>query len=100
MAGLPFTFSGKHFQVSEATLRPGPVQQPRVPVLLAGGGERVTLRQVATTPTSPISDRTTGSEAPPLPPYLCKYAVLRQHCAALGRDYDLTCAVTARLPCW
>ena len=43
----PITFVGKHVEVAEAKVRPGPVQQPHVPVLIAGGGERVTLRQVA-----------------------------------------------------
>lgn len=87
--GVPFTFSGKHFQVSEATLRPGPVQQPRVPVLLAGGGERVTLRQVAHYadvanfgPDKRVGSAFTAADI------VRKYAVLRQHCAALGRDYD------------
>ena len=46
-SGKPFTFSGSHFSVQGATLPAGPVQQPYVPVLIAGGGERVTLRQVA-----------------------------------------------------
>ena len=45
--GEPFTFNGKHRQVKDAVLRLLPVQQPYVPILIAGGGERITLRQVA-----------------------------------------------------
>jgi alkanesulfonate monooxygenase SsuD/methylene tetrahydromethanopterin reductase-like flavin-dependent oxidoreductase (luciferase family) len=43
----PFTLQGKYFQVQETKVWPTPVQQPHVPILIAGGGERVTLRQVA-----------------------------------------------------
>ena len=43
----PFSFAGEQFGVSGATVRPGPVQRPRVPLLIAGGGARGTLRQVA-----------------------------------------------------
>lgn len=87
--GIPFTFSGKHFQVSDATLRAGPVQQPHVPVLLAGGGERVTLRQVAQfadVANFGANKRAGGAFTPA--DIVRKYTVLRQHCAALGRDYD------------
>ncbi len=38
---------GEHVRLAEANVVPGPVQKPYVPVLIAGGGERVTLRQVA-----------------------------------------------------
>ena len=37
----------KHFAVSAPPLPPGPAQHPRIPLLIAGGGEKVTLRQVA-----------------------------------------------------
>lgn len=43
----PFTYQGKYVQVEQCALPFGPVQQPHVPILIAGGGERVTLRQVA-----------------------------------------------------
>src|SRR5688500_15537480 len=36
----------KHFAVGAPPLLPGPTQ-PRIPLLIAGGGEKVTLRQVA-----------------------------------------------------
>lgn len=46
-SGEPFRFEGEQWSVdSPGTFLP-PVQQPRVPILLAGGGEKVTLRQVA-----------------------------------------------------
>ena len=43
----PFTLAGRQFRVTGATVRPGPVQAPRVPLLLGGGGERGMLRLVA-----------------------------------------------------
>lgn len=46
-SGQPFRFEGEQWSVdSPGTFLP-PVQQPRIPILLAGGGEKVTLRQVA-----------------------------------------------------
>jgi alkanesulfonate monooxygenase SsuD/methylene tetrahydromethanopterin reductase-like flavin-dependent oxidoreductase (luciferase family) len=37
----------KHFAVEAPPRAGGPIQRPRIPLLIAGGGERVTLRQVA-----------------------------------------------------
>ncbi|MGH2369140.1 MAG: LLM class flavin-dependent oxidoreductase, partial [Chloroflexota bacterium] len=93
VAGLwgsePFTFEGAHFRVREASLRAGPVQQPRVPLLIGGGGERVTLRQVAQYadmsnfgPTAQTGGTATAEGMP------AKYAALRRHCDALGRPYE------------
>ncbi len=46
-SGEPIRFEGEQWSVdSPGTFLP-PVQHPRVPILLAGGGEKVTLRQVA-----------------------------------------------------
>ena len=46
-SGQPFEFNGKHFSAGTPGNFLGPVQTPHVPILLGGGGERVTLRQVA-----------------------------------------------------
>jgi len=37
----PFSFSGSHYRVTEHVLRPRPVQRPRPPLILGGGGRRV-----------------------------------------------------------
>jgi alkanesulfonate monooxygenase SsuD/methylene tetrahydromethanopterin reductase-like flavin-dependent oxidoreductase (luciferase family) len=85
----PFTFAGAHYRVADANVVPGPVQRPRVPILIAGGGERVTLRLVAQY--ADLSNfgpsRWTGS-AFDADDVRRKCAALRAHCAALGRPYD------------
>jgi alkanesulfonate monooxygenase SsuD/methylene tetrahydromethanopterin reductase-like flavin-dependent oxidoreductase (luciferase family) len=45
--GKPLTYQGRQFQLQQTNGFPLPVQQPHVPILIGGGGERVTLRQVA-----------------------------------------------------
>lgn len=84
----PVTYQGEQFRVADASVRP-PVQQPHVPVLIAGAGERVTLRQVAQYadvanfgPTS-HSGGVNGSDA-----IRRKCDVLRDHCLAFGRPYE------------
>ena len=37
----PFSFAGEHYTVSDHTLLPRPVQRPRPPLILGGGGPRV-----------------------------------------------------------
>jgi len=37
----PFSFSGKHYTVTGHTLTPKPVQRPRPPLIIGGGGKRV-----------------------------------------------------------
>jgi alkanesulfonate monooxygenase SsuD/methylene tetrahydromethanopterin reductase-like flavin-dependent oxidoreductase (luciferase family) len=47
LAGETVCLDGAHFRADGAKLNGAAVQQPRVPVLIAGGGEKTTLRQVA-----------------------------------------------------
>jgi alkanesulfonate monooxygenase SsuD/methylene tetrahydromethanopterin reductase-like flavin-dependent oxidoreductase (luciferase family) len=83
-----FTYQGAHLQVREGTGAPGPVQQPRVPLLIAGGGERVTLRQVAQlADVSNFAAHSWAGSAFTLEDVQRKYAALRRHCEAIGRPY-------------
>ena len=81
--------AGTHYRVADANVTPGPAQQPRVPILIAGGGERVTLRLVAQY--ADLANfgpsRWTGS-AFDAADVRRKCAALRGHCAALGRPYE------------
>ena len=43
----PFTYEGHHHRFQESFLSGGPVQEPRVPVLIGGSGEQVTFRLIA-----------------------------------------------------
>ena len=60
---------------------PQSISRPRVPILIGGGGEKKTLRLVAQ-----YADASNmfGGPAQLLP----KYAILAEHCAAVGRDFS------------
>jgi F420-dependent oxidoreductase-like protein len=73
-------YHGKHYTLERTLNSPQPVQRPHPPILIGGGGEKKTLRLVATYAQAcnlfgtPDLDR--------------KLDILRQHCADVGRDYD------------
>jgi alkanesulfonate monooxygenase SsuD/methylene tetrahydromethanopterin reductase-like flavin-dependent oxidoreductase (luciferase family) len=85
----PFTFDGQHVQVADAFVRPGPVQQPYVPLLIAGGGERGALRQVAQyADASNFGAHRNICGAFTTEDVVRKLDVLRAHCDEQGRPYD------------
>lgn len=73
------TFKGRHYQLSDAPLEPKPVQTPHPPLMIGGGGERVTLRLVAA-----HADACNFFGGPQVSAR--KGAILDEHCAAIGRD--------------
>ena len=84
-----FSFEGKYFRLDQARLSPKPVQQPYVPILIGGGGEKVTLRQVAEfADVSNFSPHEWSGSAFEVSDVQRKYNALRAHCEALGRPYD------------
>jgi len=75
------TLDGEHYQVDGAIVQPQPLQAGGIPMWVAGGGEKVTLRIAAK-----YAQYTnfTGS----LEEFAHKRDVLRRHCEALGTDFD------------
>lgn len=73
------TLDGEHYQVSGAIVRPLPLQPGGIPIWVAGGGERVTLRIAAE-----LADATNFDGS--LEGFRHKSRVLAAHCAAVGRD--------------
>jgi F420-dependent oxidoreductase-like protein len=75
------TFEGKYYQVHGAINQPKGVQKPHIPLLISGGGEKVTLKMVAQ-----YGDAcNVGGDIPTIEH---KFAVIKEHCANLGRDYE------------
>lgn len=72
-------YEGHHYQLAETLCSPPPVSVPRPRILIGGGGERKTLRLVATyaDACNLVGDGTEIAH---------KLDVLRRHCDAVGRD--------------
>lgn len=75
------SYEGRHFSLQGAQCDPKPLQWPRPQVLIGGGGEQLTLRVVAR-----LADASNFGGKPHEFTHKCD--VLREHCAAVGRDYD------------
>ena len=73
-------FDGRYYQLKEARSEPKPVQKPYPPFVIGGGGEQLTLRVVAK-----HADIWNFSGAS-VDDFNHKVGVLREHCAAVGRD--------------
>jgi F420-dependent oxidoreductase-like protein len=71
---------GTHYQVDGAISRPLPPQDGGIPLWIAGGGEKKTLRTAAKYAQYTNFDATPET-------FAHKSAVLEQHCKDLGRDF-------------
>ena len=79
-AEKPVDFQGTYYRLDRAPFGPKCVQDPHVPIMVGGNGERRTLRTLAR-----FGDVMNLDECPPgdVPR---KLAVLAEHCAEAGRD--------------
>ncbi|MEP7019200.1 MAG: LLM class F420-dependent oxidoreductase [Pseudonocardiales bacterium] len=75
------TLNGKHYQVDGAIGRPVPLQEGGIPLWIAGGGEKKTLRIAAQHAQYTNFDSTPET-------FKHKSEVLAAHCRDLGRDFD------------
>jgi len=74
------TFQGKYYSINDAVNNPKPVQQPHPPILIGGAGEKRLLRVVAEHADIWNCPNNAALEL------VHKLEVLKQHCAAFGRD--------------
>src|SRR5437764_5719150 len=74
-------FEGTYYQVLGAINQPKGVQKPHDPLLIGGGGEKVTLKLVAQ-----YADACNVNGD--LETIKRKFAVLKDHCETVGRDYE------------
>src|SRR5689334_13706940 len=75
------TLNGTHYQVDGAIVAPLPLQEGGIPLWIAGGGEKVTLKIAAR------YARYTNFAGDPAT-FSAKSELLRGHCADLGTDFD------------
>lgn len=76
----PVDYAGKHYSLDQAVLAPRCLQRPRAPLVIAGGGERRTLRTVARYGDVMNVVASTPGEL------RHKIEVLERHCEEAGRD--------------
>jgi len=73
------SFDGKHYSIDGAICQPKPIQNPHIPIWVAGGGEQLTLRTAAR-----YADYTNFGST--VDTFSHKRTVLEGHCERLGRD--------------
>ena len=73
------TFKGQYYEVSDAYCEPKPLQRPHPPIMVGGGGERMTLRVVAR-----HADVWNAFGSPEI--FKRKIALLEGYCREIGRD--------------
>ena len=75
------TFDGRFYRIRGAVNELKPVQKPHPPIWIGGGGEKVTLKLVAQYGDACNFNADVATVRH-------KLEVVRQHCEAVGRDYD------------
>ncbi|MGY4710980.1 LLM class F420-dependent oxidoreductase [Mycolicibacterium sp. CBM1] len=75
------SFDGRHYQVDGAIVAPKPLQENGIPLWIAGGGEKVTLKIAAK-----YAQYTNFTSEPD--GFAHKSQVLAEHCREVGTDFD------------
>jgi len=73
-------FEGKHYRLERPLNLPQSISRPHPPIMIAGDGEKKTLRLVAR-----YADACSLRPSPEIPK---KLDILRRHCEVEGRDYE------------
>ncbi|MGI9147676.1 MAG: LLM class flavin-dependent oxidoreductase, partial [Chloroflexota bacterium] len=79
-AGTPFSFAGRCYQVTDSPGLPKPVQRPRPPIVIGGGGPKRTPHLAALY----ADDFNVGFQGPDTTAE--RFSRVRQACEAVGRD--------------
>jgi alkanesulfonate monooxygenase SsuD/methylene tetrahydromethanopterin reductase-like flavin-dependent oxidoreductase (luciferase family) len=97
--GETVTFTGTYYHADGAVLRPPAVQQPYIPLLIGGGGERTTLRFVAQyADASSMAAVNWAGGVYTAEDAAHKFQVLQQRCLEVGRPYTAILRVTQLSP--
>jgi len=78
------SYEGKHYRIHEAHCVPKPIQKPCLPLMVAGGGERHTLKIAARHADMTNYSAWVGTPAE----FEHKTRILERHCRNVGRDPD------------
>ena len=89
LRGETVSFAGEHVRADGAVLDPPPVQEPYVPILVGGGGERTTLRYVAEYADACNLGAVGAASGVFTPEDIArKFRVLGEHCREVGRPEE------------
>ncbi len=74
------SYEGKYYKLNGAICQPKPVQQPHIPLWIAGGGEKLTLHLAA-------RHANYTNFAQTVDEFIHKSVVLKGHCESVGRNF-------------
>lgn len=76
------SYNGKHYTIINAVCEPKPLQKPHPPIIIGGGGEKLTLKVAAQ-----HANRFDWGYLPSIEDYKRKLKILEKQCEAAGRNF-------------